>query len=49
VRHENRKESTVNRLLSGEEVFLDLGGLFYYFTDFTDIFGGNSAGMRRRT
>jgi len=34
---------------SGEEVLLDLDGLFYYFTDFTDIFGGSIAGMRRRT
>ena len=34
---------------SGEEVFLDLDGLFYYFTDSTDNCGGDSAGMRRRT
>ena len=30
-------------------VLLDLDGLFIYLTDLTDNFGGNSAGMRRRT
>jgi hypothetical protein len=29
-------------------VFLDLGGLFYYFTDSTDNFGESIAGIRRR-